>query len=131
MIVYNKNIEGFWYTPEEERKATIDKPFRVKLKLLTAEELAELQDILVTRTATEVKNNYGMYMVKTCLKGITEWENISDASGIPISIIKSLDGTITSASLDLIPYNMIEEIGTVIITTSQKPTTIGLFTDTK
>ena len=129
MIVYNKKIEGFWYTPISEKLDSIKNPFRVKLRLLTAEELAELQDILVTRTASEIKNNYGMYMVKSCLKGITDWENIEDTEGKAIPISKSDSGTITTESLNVIPYKLLEDIGTVIVTVSQKPSSIELFSD--
>ena len=129
MLVYDSKLEGFYFTPQSQKAEGIEKPFRVKLKLLTVDEIAELQDILVTRTATEVKSNYGSYFVQTCYKGVTDWENMEDTSNVVIPMPKSNLGCINSTGLNMIPYSMIEEIGTVIISVSENPKNISIFAD--
>lgn len=128
MLVYDSKVQGFTYTPQDEKKVKV-KPFKVKLKLLSVEQLAELNDLVVTRTATEVKSNYGAYLVQACLKGITDWENLQDTEGNDIIISKSIYGTIDSNSLNMIPYKIIEDIGTVIINVSENPKNISVFAD--
>ena len=129
MLVYSPKLDGYFYTPQSQKEDGIEKPFRVKLRLLTVEETAELQDLLVTRTATEVKSNYGMYFVQACYKGITEWENMEEAKGKPLAMGKTALGRINTDSLNMIPYSMIEEIGTVIVSVSENPKNISVFAD--
>lgn len=129
MLVYNQKLDGYFYTPQNQKENGIEKPFRIKLRLLTVEETAELQDILVTRTATEVKSNYGMYFVQACYKGITDWENMEDINGKPIVMGKTPLSRINTDSLNMIPYSMIEEIGTVIVSVSENPKTLSVFAD--
>lgn len=129
MLVYSPKLDGYFYTPQSQKEEGIEKPFRVKLKVLSVEEVAQLQDVLVTRTATEVKSNYGMYFVQACYKGITDWENMEDSDGKSIVMSKSVTGTINSDSLNMIPYQMIEEIGTVILSVSENPKNISVFAD--
>lgn len=129
MLVYNQKLDGYFYTPQNQKENGIEKPFRIKLRLLTVEETAELQDILVTRTATEVKSNYGMYFVQACYKGITDWENMEDINGKPIVMGKTPLSRINTDSLNMIPYSMIEEIGTVIVAVSENPKTLSVFAD--
>lgn len=129
MLVYSPNLDGYFYTPQSQKEEGIEKPFRVKLKVLPVEEIAQLQDVLVTRTVTEVKSNYGMYFVQSCLKGILDWENMEDALSKPISMSKTVNGTISSDALNMIPYPMIEEIGTVILSVSENPKNISVFAD--
>lgn len=129
MLVYSPNLEGYYYTPQSQKDEKIEKPFRVKLKLLSVEEIAELQDTLVTRTATEVKSNYGSYFVQACFKGITGWEGMEDLKGKPVVMKTSPIGCINAESLNMIPYQMIEEIGTVITSVSENPKNISVFAD--
>lgn len=129
MLVYSPKLDGYFYTPQSQKEDGIEKPFRVKLRLLTVEETAELQDLLVTRTATEVKSNYGMYFVQACYKGITEWENMEEAESKPLAMGKTALGRINTDSLNMIPYSMIEEIGTVIVSVSENPKNISVFAD--
>ena len=129
MLVYSPNLEGYFYTPQSQKDEKVEKPFRVKLKLLSVEEIADLQDLLVTRTSTEVKSNYGSYFVQACFKGITEWEGMEDVKGMAIIMKKSLIGCISTESLNMIPYQMIEEIGTVIMSVSENPKNISVFAD--
>lgn len=129
MLVYSPKLEGYFYTPQSQKEDGIEKPFRVKLRLLTVEENAELQDLLVTRTATEVKSNYGMYFVQACYKGITEWEGMEDAESKPLAMSKTVLGRINTDSLNMIPYSMIEEIGTVIVSVSENPKNLSVFAD--
>lgn len=129
MLVYTPKLEGYDYTPQSQKGKKVEKPFKVKLKILSVEELAELQDSLVTRTSSEVKNNYGTYFVQACYKGITNWENMEDSEGKPIVMGKSPIGCINSQSLNMIPYQMIEEIGTVITSVSENPKNITVFAD--
>lgn len=125
MLVYKSLKDGFDYVPSTERNEA--EPFSVKLKRLEIPELAELQDLLVTRTSTEVRNNYGVYWVNTCLKGIIDWKGLIDINNLPIAMEKTSAGTITHNSLNKIPYAMIEEIATVIIAISTDPSTIKVF----
>lgn len=129
MLVYSPKLEGYFYTPQSQKAEGIEKPFRVKLKILSVEDLAELQDMLVTRTASEVKNNYGSYFINACYKGIVEWENMEDQDGTPIKMVKSVSNSIAKESLNMVPYQMIEEIGTVIISVSENPKNISIFAD--
>lgn len=129
MLVYSPKLDGYFYTPQSQKEDGIEKPFRVKLRLLTVEETAELQDLLVTRTATEVKSNYGMYFVQACYKGITDWENMEEVEGKPLAMSKTALGRINTDSLNMIPYSMIEEIGTVIVSVSENPKNISVFAD--
>ena len=129
MLVYSPKLEGYFYTPQSQKDEKVERPFRVKLKLLSVEEIAELQDTLVTRTATEVKSNYGSYFIQACFKGITEWEGMEDAEGKPLAMKKSPIGCINTESLNMIPYQMIEEIGTVITSVSENPKNIQVFAD--
>lgn len=129
MLVYNPKIEGYFYTPQSQKEKNIKKPFRVKLKVLDVEEIAKLQDMLITRTQTEVKNNYGMYCVEVCFKGISDWENIEDTDGNQVLMIKTPSGLISKESLNKIPYQMIEEIATVIMSVSEKPENLKVFAD--
>ena len=129
MLVYSPKLEGYFYTPQSQKDEAIERPFKVKLKLLTVEEIAELQDTLVTRTATEVKSNYGSYFVQACFKGIIDWEGMEDLTGKPRVMGKSLTGCINTDSLNMIPYQMIEEIGTVITSVSENPKNISVFAD--
>lgn len=129
MLVYDSKLEGYTYTPQEEKDSKSDTPFRVKLKLLSVEEQAELADILVTRTATEVKNNYGLYYVQACYKGITDWENVIDSEGNEVKMTKTARGLIDTKSLNKIPYMMIEEIGIVIMAVSENPKKLSVFAD--
>lgn len=129
MLVYNPNLEGYYYTPKSEKGKGIKKPFRVKLRVLSVEEQAELQDILITRTATEVKSNYGMHFVQSCLKGIIGWENMEDKDGNEIKMSTTVLGRINTDALNMIPYQMIEEIGTVITSVSDDPKNLTVFAD--
>lgn len=129
MLVYSPKLEGYFYTPQSQKEDGIEKPFKVKLRVLSVEEVAELQDLLVTRTATEVKSNYGMYFVQACFKGITEWEGMEGADGKAITMSKTPAGRISTDALNMIPYQMIEEIGTVIVSVSENPKNISVFAD--
>lgn len=129
MLVYNPNLEGYFYTPKSQKGKGIKKPFRVKLRVLSVEEQAELQDILITRTATEVKSNYGMHFVQSCLKGIIGWENMEDKEGNEIKMPSTVLGRINTDGLNMIPYQMIEEIGTVITSVSDDPKNLEVFAD--
>lgn len=124
MLKFVNTNDGYTYTPKGQ---TGDEPFKVKLKVLPVEVLADLQDMLVTRTTTEVKTNYGAYYVQACLKGIIGWENIVDVDNKPIEMTKSLEGTIDRVSLNKIPYEMIEDIGNVILTVSSNPAHMEYF----
>lgn len=125
MLVYKPLKEGFEYIPMTQRSEEV--PFKLRLRVLDIEELAMLQDILVTRTATEVKNNYGAYWVQTCLAGIIDWEGMVDNDNKPLPMLKTDKGTIAREYLNKIPYNMIEEIATVITAVSNDPSTIKIF----
>lgn len=129
MLVYTKKLDGYFYTPQSQKDEGIEKPFKVKLKVLSVEEVAQLQDILVTRTATEVKSNYGMHFIQACYKGITAWENMEDTEGKPLAMTKSITGTIDAEALNMIPYAMIEEIATVILSVSENPKNLVIFAD--
>lgn len=129
MLVYNPNIEGYFYTPQSQKEKGVKKPFRVKLQVLPVEEVAKLQDSLITRTSTEVKNNFGLFCIESCLKGIIDWEGMEDTSKNPVLMTKTPAGTIDSASLNKIPYKMIEEISAVIMSVSEKPSNLSIFAD--
>lgn len=129
MLVYSPKLEGYYYTPQSQKAEGIEKPFRVKLKVLSVEDLAELQDMLVTRTALEVKNNYGSYFINACYRGIIDWENMENSDGSQIKMTKSITQCIDKEALNMIPYQMIEEIGTVIISVSENPKNLAVFAD--
>lgn len=129
MLVYNPNLEGYYYTPKSQRGKGVKNPFRVKLRVLSVEEQAELQDILITRTATEVKSNYGMHFVQSCLRGIVGWENMEDSEGNQIKMSATVLGRIDTNALNMIPYQMIEEIGSVITSVSEDPKNLAVFAD--
>lgn len=124
MLQYVDNSKGFDYAPKGQVDET---PFTVKLRPMSVETLAELNDMLMTRTSTEVKTNYGAYYVHACKQSIIDWNNIVDSDGNQVPMGKNLYGTIDEASLNKIPYDMIEDIGSVAIVVSSDPSKIKVF----
>lgn len=123
MLKYIDNSKGFKYTPKGQSDSDEAK-FSVLLKPISVEDLADINDMLMTRTSTEVRTNYGLYYLQACRKSIIGWDNIIDIDGNQVPMTKTSYGTIDNLSLNKIPYDMIEDIGSIAIIASMDPSTI-------
>ena len=127
-ITYNPELEGFYYTLEDQRK---DKnPFKVKLKTIPSKDLVKMQDGLLQRTQDDTLSlKTGSYSVTICKASIVDWQGMLDIKGKPVECKLDPSGLISDKCLNMIPANYFEEISNVASLVSQDPANLQLFKD--
>lgn len=127
-IKYNPLLEGFWYTPKDQKGT--DNPFKVKLQLIKSTELVKLQDGLLQRSANDsISLKTGTYSASVCKASVIDWSGVQDLNDKDISCKLDQSGSISNNSLDCIPAHYFEEISQVASTVSQDPSSLQLFKD--
>jgi len=128
-LIYNEKLaEGFNYTIEDGRNG--NKPFSVTINPVDSVQLVILEDGLVKRGEdNSVSFSTGSYNVSLCRNSLTAWENMLDQEDKLINIQLDARGYISRESLKMLPQHVISEIAGVILSVSQDPKNIQLFTD--
>jgi len=113
------------YIPLEERGEK--QPTTFHFKLLTKEEKAKLEDKLVKVNQDETINisnaSYILGAFKLCVEKV---ENFIDESGAEVPVTKD-KGLVSNSFLDMLPDEIITEVGNVIINISKNPQQASIF----
>jgi len=121
-----KREEEYKYIPVEERD--VENPTTFYFKPMTKEQKARLEDKLVKVNSDETVNvanaTYILNAVKLCLIKV---ENLLDEEGKPVEIERCKDGTVCGYWLDLLPEDIVTELGQTIINVSKYPDKASLF----
>ena len=130
-LVFNAQLaEGFKYIVESEKGDK--KPFSVMIKPIDSVRLVTLEDGILKRGQdNSLSISTGSYNVSLCCNAVTGWENLVDAKGKTIPIVVDVTGFISTASLEMLPTELIAEIAGVIGAVSQDPSKIQLYTDSE
>lgn len=128
-ITFNKKLaEGFTYVIEDEKGEK--KPFSVIINPIDSVRLVTLEDGLLKRSQdNSLSIATGSYNVSMCRNAITGWQNLTDPDGKEINITLDTKGYISLESLEMLPTSAINEIAGVIVSVSQDPKNIQLFSD--
>lgn len=101
-----------------------DKPFTVYLNPLDSRDILKLEDEVVVKKGDDtVFLASGAYAFKVVQKTLQAWENITDADGKDLTLVKTLDGEASVESVGMIPSNIITEISNAISAISRDPST--------
>jgi hypothetical protein len=121
-----KRIEEYKYIPIDERGDK--KPTTFYFKPMTKEQKARLEDKLVKVNPDETVNvanaTYVLNAVKLCL---TKVENLLGEDKKPVDIERCKDGTVCGYWLDMLPEDVVNELGQTIINVSKYPDKAELF----
>ena len=121
-----KTQKEYKYVPISERDE--DKPTTFYFKPMSKEQKAKLEDKLVKVNSDETVNvanaTYILNAVKLCL---TKVDNLLDEDNKPIEIERCKDGLVCGYWLDLLPEDILQELGQTIINVSKYPDRASLF----
>ena len=120
-----KRESSYTYIPLEERGE--EKPTTFTFRLLTKEEKAKLEDKLVKVNQDETINiSNSSYILGAFRLCVDKVENFIDEKGAEIPVRKS-GGLVSEEFMNLLPDEVITEIGNVIINISKNPAQASLF----
>ena len=127
-LTYNSTlVEGFTYIPESQRDEK--DPFSVKIVPIDSVRLTRLEDGLLKRDS---KNNMsistGTYYISLLEASITGWENMLDEKGAQLKSVLNAEGFLAPVSIGKLPTTLITELAGVVLSCSQDPANIQIFT---
>ena len=121
-----KRQSEYKYIPIEERGEK--KPTTFWFKPLDKETKARLEDKLVTVNKDETINiSNASYILEAFRICVVKVENFVDEKGKEIPVRLGKDGLVTFEFIDLLPDEIVQEIGQAIINVSKFPDKADLF----
>jgi len=125
--VSKKLQKEYRYIPIIERDS--EKPTIFIIRVLSKKEKAELEDNLVSinQVNQSMKIANSSFIIGAVKKGLVRVENLLDEDGKSIEVKRDSNGEISDEFLDLLPDEIINELGNVIIAISKDPNNAELY----
>ena len=115
------------YIPLIERDS--EKPTTFIIRVFSKKEKAELEDNLVSINQINhlMKIANSSFIIGAVKRGLVRVENLLDEDGKPIEVKRDSNGEVSDEFLDLLPDEIINELGNVIIAISKDPNNAELY----
>jgi len=125
--VSKKLQKEYKYIPVIERES--ENPTTFIIRVLSKKEKAELEDNLVSidQVNQSMKIANSSFIIGAVKKGLVRVENLLDEDGKSIEVKRDSNGEISDEFLDLLPDEIINELGNVIIAISKDPNNAELY----